>query len=76
MAKERERIDRLQRRLEYLEGVIDAPGSAVVAGLAYDVAEASALRWVIALAELALSNWPAGIQSVRETEESRWTVNV
>lgn len=68
MAKEQDRITRLQRRLDHLNERIVAPGRSENA-LGWDKSEASALRWAIALCELALSNWPAGIQAVRELED-------
>lgn len=82
MSKEQERIDRLQRRLDHLNETLAQAASGafspsadtgVMAAyperLSYVRAEASALTWVIALAELALSNWPSGIQSVRDMEK-------
>lgn len=74
--KERDRIARLQRRLDHLNERVTQSNrvNATISngvGLhdtSYDVAEASALTWVIALAELALSNWPSGVQAVRDVE--------
>jgi hypothetical protein len=69
--KERDRIDLLQRRHDHLvQRIAERKAMPSYArSQSRDIAEASALRWVIALAELALANWPAGIHAVREQED-------
>lgn len=71
--KEQERIARLQRRLDHLNERIATDGRLKLSDSrsSHDRAEASALTWVIALAELALSNWPSGVQAVRGMENDR-----
>ena len=66
MNREQDRLTRPQRRHDHLCERL-AHGTTI--NRSRDLAEASALKWVIALAELALSNWPAGINAVRDQED-------
>lgn len=68
MNREQDRLARLQRRHDHLCERV-AQGTTI--NRSRDLAEASALKWGIAIIELALSNWPAGINAVREQEDQQ-----
>lgn len=66
MRQELRHMERLNKRLFTLEQRIANPTKSDYQN---EKAEVSALKWAIALAELAVSNWPNGISAVRDQLE-------
>lgn len=66
MSKESDRLSRLQRRLDHIERRMALSGHKN----SYDLAEASALKWAIRTLDLALANWPAGVEAVRDQPDT------